>query len=278
MNSNICDLLGEIGVYEKPAEEKTSPKLDSNPQFDGDGKMYFTREQIDMFGKPNYPSYYVVEEREVLFGMEWEDELQLPRPRKVHRYNRSTRFRHILTQLCCMTGNVPIEVVAKVADELGVKYKIWERWQRRKDGSRKIKEWELLEKYDYDPDDIWDRVRIFLRDNKLGLYYNRIPTILNHFGIRTKKNITPKQYTGIIEEFQQLSDAWISSKKIYFPDLRYVALRLMNKHGIDVCYRIPWVNTKRKLKSLHEKVERIYDTARRNNNDKSEGEVDSEDL
>jgi len=46
----------------------------------------------------------------------------------------------------------------------------------------------------------------------------------------------------------------------YFPDLRYVALRLMQLHGIEIPYEIPLLNTRRILKKSAVKFDLLYAT------------------
>lgn len=38
----------------------------------------------------------------------------------------------------------------------------------------------------------------------------------------------------------------------YFPNLRYVALRMLSEEGILFAYKIPWIRTKRKEKVMHD--------------------------
>lgn len=59
----------------------------------------------------------------------------------------------------------------------------------------------------------------------------------------------------MIEKFRGMSSRFDKIKKelktrSYFPNLRYVALRMLEEEGIFFMYQIPKIRTKRKLKVM----------------------------
>jgi len=63
----------------------------------------------------------------------------------------------------------------------------------------------------------------------------------------------------IVDEFRSMKFEHSSRK--YFPNLRYVALRLLVDHGAMFEYHVPLLKTKRKLKGMDE----LYLTLKNNN-------------
>jgi hypothetical protein len=55
---------------------------------------------------------------------------------------------------------------------------------------------------------------------------------------------------NIVQEFRLMQ--FVHSTRKYFPNLRYVALRLLVDHGAVFEYDVPLLKTKRKLKGLDE--------------------------
>lgn len=264
---NYIELLQAIGITLDPESmpfEDTKIPLDSKPHYDLKNNMYYTTRQMEEYGEQE-GDYYVVDSRELDIGTDYEDEIIPGQKKKAHLYNRTTRFRYCLTQLLTQSGDVPSHVMVQVCDAFGVEYEL-EEWVSRYHCCLKQKI-TVLSKLDYDPDTVWGLMRKFLKGLKLGLYYNRIPTILCTLGVPGTK-CTLDQYNGIMEDFKLLNDGFDKSKHYlnitYFPDLRYVALRLMNKHGVIPKYHIPWLNTKRKIKTVGDNVDYIFESTSSN--------------
>ena len=180
------------------------------------------------------------------------------RNRRPHLYNRITRFMYCFTQLAGQSGHVPDEIIAKVSKEFKIAYTL-----KQYVSKRLIKcyyKYERKERLIYDPKTIWITTRKYLKKEKLGLYYNRIPYILFKLGIPHSK--LEDKYDAIMADFKLMSDRFnpesIGVK--YFPDLRYIALRLMKVHGVELKYDIPLLNTKRILKKSAIKFDLLYAT------------------
>jgi hypothetical protein len=110
--------------------------------------------------------------------------------------------------------------------------------------------------YDKHPDKVWDSVRGILKTNGWSKYYNRIPCILRSIGY-DKKIIHPKWcvYNDIVEDFRNIS--WVfsnnskyTSKRKYFLNFRFVAIKLMKLHGVVFEYKVPNLRTSKIEKEL----------------------------
>jgi len=171
---------------------------------------------------------------EYVLDYEQECRLRSIKRRPVHRYCRVTRFAFVLGQLLGLAGKVPdiVKHVCRVPfDRLG----------------------------DVDPSKVWNIVRRQLKDMRMQLYYNRIPAILAHPPIRAHLPwyTPPRVHDGhrrVMRDFQLLHRAFDEIrpylKRSYFPNMRYVALRLMERHDLLPPYAIPFARTARKRRSL----------------------------
>jgi len=148
--------------------------------------------------------------------------------KKKHRYSRKARFKHILLQLIGVAGDTPRSVVEIVHNGLKPKVK-----------STKI----------------WNRVRDILKKHKLRNYYNRVPQLIKLVTSKKPLGVEYAAVQAILEDFSDfhyqfnnhLAERW--SRK-YFPNLRFIALKLLLKHGITFPYKVPLVRTTRKKKYL----------------------------
>lgn len=147
---------------------------------------------------------------------------------KKHRYSRKDRFRSTLYQLLGMNGEIPPSVIGIVKRELGSKVK------KQK---------------------IWNDVRTILKRHKLRRYYNRIPSIIKIISGLKPLGITSTRISLILESFfkfdyhfnDHLKREW---KREYFPNLRFIALKLAKEMEIEYPYHVPLIRTSRKKKYL----------------------------
>jgi Poxvirus Late Transcription Factor VLTF3 like len=233
--------------------------ITSTPQYDDKGRKFYTVQQIDIFGEPDDDMYYVLLEEEDAhpLTLNYDDEIQLIKPRPTHKYCRKIRFRFCLTYLLGQSGKIPASVLKIIADAFGVESIIKHRWYKWNHNMYQVQEFTATSQLIWDPATIWERTRMLLKRKGLTLYYNRIPLILRAFGIIGPK-ANQKQYTAIMKDFNQLNTFFTTRKGMkYFPHLRYIALRLMDRHGITSPYDIPLLQTSRKLKVLQEKLDFI---------------------
>ncbi len=198
-------------------------------RYDPDNVPVFTSDQVDDYGFPEFwgfDVYRIVENRECMkmttdYKME-----QSYYKRPIHRYSRKTRFMTVLHHLLGDKGRVPDFVIA------------------------------IIQTY-MKPGDEWNQVRRMLKHYKLSMYYNRIPYIIQQI---TKTNsaspVSADQYQGIVADFDRFL-YWFEQHKhqferTYFPNMRFIALKLIQLHGVELNYPIPLVRTQRKLKQLEQ--------------------------
>lgn len=189
----------------------------------------FTNHQVDDYGLPDewgFEDYLVIEDRSTMnFATDFKLE-QSYYKRPVHRYSRLERFETTLQQLMGEKGKVPDHVMTIVS------------W------------------YVKESPDMWNAVRKVLKHFKWRLYYNRIPYIVHQLTQKPSVNWsrTYDQYQAIIADFQKLCYLFDQKKELlqrkYFPNMRFIALKLLEKHGVTFEYPIPLTRTSRKLKDL----------------------------
>ena len=148
--------------------------------------------------------------------------------KKKHRYSRKDRFRLTLYQLLGMNGEIPKSVLHIIKIELGQKVK-----KQR----------------------IWNDIRAILKRHKLRRYYNRIPSIIKDISGHKPVGINSFRVSQILESFfkfdyhfnDHFKQEW---NREYFPNLRFIALKLVKETGIEYPYHVPLIRTSRKKKYL----------------------------
>ncbi|MEG3883803.1 hypothetical protein QT971_06285 [Microcoleus sp. herbarium19] len=191
------------------------------------GIPIFSSTQIDDYGFPEnwgFIYYEIIENRDTTtFATDYKLE-QSYYKRPIHRYNRKQRFKNVIGQLMGDRGKVPDNIVSIVGFYL-------------------------------QPGDRWNEVRRVLKSFQWRIYYNRIPYIIQQL---TKMNSTNKihidQYTNVMEDFDHFCFLFEKHKselgRKYFPNMRFIALKLIEKNGIQLNYPIPVTRTVRKQKEL----------------------------
>jgi hypothetical protein len=75
-------------------------------------------------------------------------------------------------------------------------------------------------------------------------------------GCEKKGRADNETIRAIVDDFRVISSRFDRARKelgrVYFPSLRFVAFKLLEMHGIEFGYRIPFVRTPRKLKEMEE--------------------------
>lgn len=141
--------------------------------------------------------------------------------RPIHRYNRLERFKNTLDQLLGCRGNISDNVM------------------------------ELMKNVKFN----WEQIRKILKKEKLPRLYNQIPLICRKlgFGNCIEFEDFQKSYIGILKEFNRIHykfNLMKGDERKYFPNLRFVALKLVQKWGGKFNLKIPFIRTRRKLKIL----------------------------
>lgn len=148
---------------------------------------------------------------------------------KIHRYSRRDRFRFTMWQLLGCNGNIPIEVKQMIKKKIGRK-------------TRKSK--------------IWNQVRSILKETGNRRYYNMIPQIISHCTKLKPLGVDNLNVPALLNEFHRFHYQWdnglgIKTGRKYFPNLRFMALKMLYKYGVTYPYNVPLVRTLRKKKYLN---------------------------
>ena len=239
----FVQLLLEVGICVDPSEfedEKiptppSSPILANRPHhYDGNVPV-FTLDQItnsepEQFGFENY----LVVDCQPDYALNWEDEQNLQKKRPVHRYCRKERFRFTLCQLLGSSGRISPQI---------------------------CEHFKNMDLQDIPRNQLWNFLRSELK-KKGWKIYNRIPGLVGEIGRSKARMTNMKAYQQILDDFEKMHIAWPDIKsefdRKYFPNLRYVALKLMAKAGIEPVIEIPLTRTPRKQILLDEIYEKMW--------------------
>lgn len=109
---------------------------------------------------------------------------------------------------------------------------------------------------DWDKDLIWNSVRSILKKNKWSRYYDYIPSILEKVGYEFKI-VCGNAFVvdEIMNDFKKLSHGFERNKigvRKYMINYRFIALKLMERHGVVFEYHVPKLQTIRKFKEFEE--------------------------
>lgn len=194
-------------------------------RFEGDVAVFSSRD-IDDYGMPEhhgYWNYIVVESRELNFVTDYKMENSydlIP----IHRYSRLARFKTTLLKLVGEKTKIPNNIIECCKQNL------------------------VLSK------DLWNDTRKILKTNRWTKYYDFIPAILHKLNLCPLLKITASQIETILNDFKCLVERFEKTKHLYkrryFPNLRFIALKLLELHNCLHDFPIPFVRTERKLLSL----------------------------
>ena len=187
----------------------------------------FCSRDIEDYGWPEHHGflkYIVVESRQQEFVTDYKMEHSydlIP----IHRYSRLARFKSTLLKLLGENTRVPIEIIEKCR--------------------------ELLNK---DSQDLWNDTRKILKQHKWNKYYDHIPCILSRLGYFKILKITNEKFEEIINDYKSLCVKFDNNKHLYqrryFPNIRFIVLKILEHHNLLHEYKIPFVRTDRKMQSL----------------------------
>lgn len=197
----------------------------------------FTVAQIKEWGMPEtygYPHYEVIDTNACVDYVTDYTQSQSLTPRKIHRYDRVERFESILCRLLGMRGSVPQNIMDLVVYEIKL-----------------------------DPMTVWEDVRSILKTHGHVKYYNLIPTIIRNLGFYSSIDCDSETYCSIMETFKKFShyfdthhrDWCLRWNRKYFPNLRFIAIQLLNRYNVVFNYWVPDLRTCRKRKVLVKIIE-----------------------
>lgn len=191
---------------------------------------YFYLRDVEDYGCPSnwgYTRFFVID-NEPIYAMTSTNNANftaLKKLRTPHLYDRVLRFRNILTQLLGFTLNVSKQV--QMSDS----------WL------------DMLDEVSLIENNHWYECRKILKKYKFNGYYNSIPAILKQcLFIRNPIKYSEKQYLMIMNSFIQLHRIFskVETGRKYFPNLRYVALKLIELNGLELQFEIPLLVTNSK--------------------------------
>lgn len=199
-------------------------------RIDPGGVHVYTSTQIDLYGLPylwGINDYYVITTKESLspLATDWKfEQSRWGSLRPIHRYNRVKRFEYILFQLIGERGAVDQKII------LDIQYA----------------------GYNKDPRYVWESIRMLLKAKGLRQYYNRIPTIIQRLGLPYRINVQDPR--AIVEDFKALHYAFdhTSLERKYFPNLRFICFKMLERHGAEFGFHVPLIRTPRKLQPLQD--------------------------
>ena len=217
-------------------------------RIDNEGVAVFTSGQINDNGYPEdsgwTDKYLVAEEEEDshprVFTFKTSSEYILTRPREVHRYCRLSRFKSILKHMMGLGGfstKKSINILDEISHDLPINIS-------------------------YTPPCLlWNTIWKILKSGKHSKYYSRIPTIIKNLNLSEyKTNNTVITFYRVIEDFKEMDRVFNivkqSMDRSYFPSLRFIALKLLDRYDYVLPITIPYARTTVKV----ERLERDYDT------------------
>jgi hypothetical protein len=186
-------------------------------------------------------------------SLNWSDELNIVKRRPIHRYSREERFKFTLAQLMGCSGDIPNKPEGRHKYDLLFRKRVpvfWSQVEKAMPSDLKFLGKRAL----------WESIRNVLKQNGWRLYYNRIPSIMARLGLIKHKSSHTRTFQKIMQDFQRMDRVFGELRGVlgrtYFPNLRYVAVRLMERHRIQLAFTIPRTRTLKKQESL----DKMYDT------------------
>lgn len=198
-------------------------------RYDHDNVPLFCSSQVDLYGFPEhygYEVYRIIESREAVFLTDYKFDLERTL-KPIHRYDRQARFKTTLLNLLGERCNVPNHVFSMVKAYLKP-----------------------------DSKNLWDDTRAILKHFKQRKYYDCIPAIIKKIlSKRLFEPITCEKLESIMNDYKALVVRYEQQKHLfkrkYFPNIRFIVLKLLELHSIKPLYPIPFVRTSRKDKILN---------------------------
>lgn len=207
----------------------------------------FTSQQINNYGLPedngwDYPYIVIEEEADSHPLTSSYESISNIRFKPVHRYCRISRFKIVLQQLMGDFGfstKKSRDILSDVS-------------------------FELPANISYTPPClIWDTLWHVLKSNKISKYYNRIPAIIKRLNLAKYVKNNRTIFMKVMDDFKDLDRVFntvkTKMKRNYFPSLRFIALKLLCRHGYSLPINIPFARTPAKVKRLEEDYDILWD-------------------
>lgn len=206
------------------------------PYKEEDGVFFFNKHDVDIYGCPTlhgYHRFYVIDNEPTYVYTTYEENrgYDLPTLRQPHLYDRLLRFRIIVQQLL----GYSLSVAKKVRQS--------EAWISTMNKVSEVRE------------NHWIECRQILKVSNFSKYYNSIPAIVRqHCYFKEMHCYTEKDFNDIMNMFVKLERTFNMNKqgRCYFPNLRFMALRIMKQLKIPLLFPIPLLINKKRLKQLED--------------------------
>jgi hypothetical protein len=147
--------------------------------------------------------------------------------RPIHRYSEDKRFESLIKKFLGGVYNFDFEMLITISIE-----------------------------YDLHVDRVWNSVRKILKDNGWKKMYDYIPGILESIGYPYKIRCDKEYVVGeILNDFKKLVAGFHESDfgyRKYMINYRFIALKLMDRHGVVFEYMVPKLQTGRKIKEFED--------------------------
>jgi len=178
--------------------------------------------------------------------------------RKIRHYSRTQRFKYTLMHLLNLVSIYP-----QTKNHVRNIWKgTWDNIEKR-NFINAVKFDCVKKNIDYNEFKIdpWNAVRKSLKKCKISNMYNRIPGLIARLGGPTwKGRVSENLYKCILNDFEIFSKTFDTIKnlemnivvydRIYFPNLRFIALSLLYLHDVKFPYKIPLTCTQSKYNEL----------------------------
>ena len=151
--------------------------------------------------------------------------------RPIHRYNRDQRFVGIIKKFLggSIISGKNIDIFNLIVMEVAIEA-IWDK--------------EL----------VWNSIRKILKYMGYSRFYDNIPVILEMVGYEFKIKYKGVIFDEIFNDFKKLVAGFntIIGPRKYMINFRFIALKLMERHGVIFEYYIPKIQTCRKIKEFED--------------------------
>jgi hypothetical protein len=214
------------------------------PNYFDNGIPVYSKYMIDLYGPPNLSAYIVIDDSIEYLPSYNDINNRIENMNHIHRYDRIQRFNTILLQII---GD------SRITSKKGLK--CLKRVSKN-----------LPHDYDLKPlSDIYQMVRHIMRRNGLKIYYNRIATILHEFNITdVRPHCSQYIVNNVIADFQKMHHKFNSlsddMNRKYFPNLKYIALKLLFKYGFTNPFGLKLAKTPSRLQKLENDFKLIWDS------------------
>lgn len=290
--SNWSDLLYAVGIdisgELSPEEKEDITECVNGPmvpyRYTDLGVAIFTTDQLEI-GKPEnfgFDQPYHVVEVQQQYSTDYKYEQSMDKARPIHRYSRCERFKTVLNQICGQSGDIPDKVLAKLKINHNEKLRLSNRQRyilrkmtgRMNETCKRVEYENGLDIKHIPRDQIWDHLKAILKEAKLPKYYNRIPAILGMANYNKGEcKIDYQTYNNILADFKKMHLIFPKVKgkflRSYFPSMRYMAHRLMIKHGVTTDLKVTTMKTPNNIAE----VDKIYDEMWKEINEEEEAEL-----